>query len=418
MDNLTVEECYKILNLSEGATLEDIDKSYYQQITGKLKAGNKEELAQLRQAHLFLTEYYRNLESQKLEQEYQKRQQNIFKKLTENLKPLAIKTQVKQCDNYIKIRIKNISHVSKKQILKIIYDDLTALLTDEIKVVVEGLGRQNKIIWEEELHINSPVNYSSHVLEAEAEIKTHRFAFLLVGAIALAFSFSPILVWFISLWIHELGHASIAWFSGYRAMITFAATIVSYEHSLFVYFGILFLLILTGFSLWKEQKKNSLIVVVILIIIQFILTWVIPRKTYEMLLAFGGIGGEFYLSTLFIISFYWELPKRLYWEFWRFVMLTWGGITFWGSWIKWRQIAVGKEQIPWGTFWQGRGDSGGDLNILTDQHGWTINQIINVYNTLGTVCLLIIIIVYFYNIWICDLRLQIKVNQFLNGKSY
>ena len=76
-------------------------------------------------------------------------------------------------------------------------------------------------------------------------------------------------------------------------MITFAATIVSYEHSLFVYFGILFLLILTGFSLWKEKKKKSLIVVVVLIVLQFILTWVISRSTYEMLLAFGGIGGEF-----------------------------------------------------------------------------------------------------------------------------
>lgn len=86
-------------------------------------------------------------------------------------------------------------------------------------------------------------------------------------------------------------------------------------------------------------------------------------------------------------------------------------ITFWGSWTRWQKIKVGKSQIPWGTFWSGRGDSGGDLNILRNQHDWGIERIINTYNTLGFICFLVILFVYFYNLWISNPNLRLRVNK-------
>lgn len=47
------------------------------------------------------------------------------------------------------------------------------------------------------------------------------------------------------IWIHEFGHATVAWWSGYRALpLPIGWTSVSSQRDPFVYFGILFLLIL------------------------------------------------------------------------------------------------------------------------------------------------------------------------------
>lgn len=275
----------------------------------------------------------------------------------------------------------------------------------------------NNLIWQEKIIICTGIyaykayKYNTNILLKEAEINTNTYGLPFAFLIAFVVNFIDPLAWFISMWIHEFGHGTVAWLSGYRAMVTFAGTIISPNRSFFVYLGLLILISLTFYHGWKEQKKNTMIGCVILGIVQFILTWKISYSTYEMLLYFGGIGGEFYLSTLLIIAFYWRLPKKFYWEFWRFFALIIGAVTFWGSFTKWHRIARGKDQIPWGTFWGGRGDSGGDLNVLNDI-GWSINKIINIYNTLGFICLLIIVSTYLYYLWKSNPVFRLKINHY------
>ncbi|MTF40629.1 J domain-containing protein [Cyanobacterium aponinum] len=417
MDNLSIEQCYKILNIDNDLTLAEIDKHYYSLVAEKLKSGEKEELVSIRQAYLQLTEYKQK--EQKNKEKTQTKQFDIYltKTLNKELLYLGVRIKVESYPDHILLKFRNLTKIKKSQIVKLVYDYLTKLIKEETKIVLINFGHKNQIIWQTEFKIlpnispDKLANYNQDIFLAEAEIKTNTYALPIGFFIAFAINFIDPLVWFISVWIHELGHATLAWFSGYRAMVTFAATIVSFEHSLFVYFGILFLLLLTIYSTWKENKKYIIIFLVFLIFLQFILTWTISRSTYGMLLAFAGIGGEFYLSTLFIISFYWNLPQRFYWEFWRYIFLIWGMITFWGSWTRWQKIKVGKSQIPWGTFWSGRGDSGGDLNILRNQHDWGIERIINTYNTLGFICFLVILFVYFYNLWISNPNLRLRVNK-------
>ena len=118
--------------------------------------------------------------------------------------------------------------------------------------------------------------------------KTNIYALPLAFLIGFCISFVEPLAWFVGMWVHEFGHGIIAWFSGYRAMVTFAGTVTMLERSHFVYFGILFLLGLMFYSGWKEQKKDAMIIAIILAIIQFILTWVVTRNTYRMLLSVWG----------------------------------------------------------------------------------------------------------------------------------
>lgn len=421
MDNLTLEQCYIILDLKEQITLEELEHQYYKLIGEKLKLGNKEDINILKKAYNQLREYYQNQENNKQEKAEQKYQKFLTNNLNQELKNIGIKVKVKYCSNHLEVITKNIKISQKLLTIKLIYDSLNHLLKNtEQDVIISSVDAKNNLIWQDKVKICTGIyahnagKYNSEILLKEAEITTNLYGFPLAFVIAFAINFIEPLAWFISMWVHEFGHATIAWLSGYRAMVTFAGTIISFDRSLFVYFGILTLIGLTFYSGWKEQKKITMIICIILVIIQFILTWKTSYSTYQMLLYFGGIGGEFYLSTVLIIAFYWRLPAKFYWEFWRFFALIIGATTFWGNFTKWHRISKGKADIPWGTFWGGRGDSGGDLNILNNEVGWSETQIINIYNTLGFICFLIIIGTYLYYLWKSNPIFRAKISRFIS----
>lgn len=418
MDNLTVEKCYEILKITTEATLEDIETNYYKLVGEKLKTHNKQDLVDLKQAHSKLIEHYHHNQEKKEHKENKRYLNFLEKSINQQLKNLGIKVKVESHLNNLHITFNDIKLTKKLIITKLIYDILNQILKDsETSVFIFSVDYNKNIIWQEKITICTGIyaykahQYNTDILLKEAEINTNTYALPFAFLIAFVVSFIDPLLWFISMWIHEFGHATIAWLSGYNAMITFAGTVIGINRSLFVYFGLLIIISLTYYFSWKEGKKNIMIFCIFLAIFQFILTWNISYSTYEMLLYFGGIGGEFYLSTLLIITFYWRLPKKFYWEFWRFFALLIGTITFWGSFTKWQRILLGKEQIPLGTFWGGRGDSGGDLNVLNDI-GWSINQIIDTYNTLGFICLLVIVSTYLYYLWKSNAIFRLKINHY------
>ncbi len=205
----------------------------------------------------------------------------------------------------------------------------------------------------------------------------------------------PILMFPLHVWIHELGHATVAWLSGHRALpLPFGWTSVSADRSLFVYAGILFLLGVLFMAGWRERKRWSIILAIALAIIQAVMTWGLSDRAFDLLLVFGGVGGEFYLSTLFIVGFYFKLPDRLRWDFWRFVVLFVAASAFCHAFWQWHLIDRGLQDIPWGTLFFGSGDAGGDMNRLNFDHGWSAARIISTYSRLGELCLLTIVGMY------------------------
>ena len=199
------------------------------------------------------------------------------------------------------------------------------------------------------------------------------------------------------IWVHECGHATIAWLCGYKALpLPFGWTSIGNERSPFVYFSILILLGLLFWSGHKENRRWPMGLAVALAILQFYMTWLISEHTTYLLFSFGGIGGEFYLSTLLIVSFFFPLPEYWRWDFYRYPAVLAASFTFIGSFSRWRQIKKGLEGIPWGTLFGGASDSGGDMNQLSEIYGWRDQQIIDVYNSLGSLCAIAILSVYLY----------------------
>ena len=403
MDENQLEEYYQILNIDKSASIEEIEQSYFKLVGKKLTEGKKEELANIKLAYHQLIEYLQKKQEQEQEQQQKEYQQHIANLVNNHLKNTRIRVKVKSERDHLKIIINARLAGNQKKATTLIYNILQYLQLPSVqKVKLIAIKADRSLVWEEDLIVYQDINQVTNIkdrhqlLLQQAEKNTNTYALPFAFLIAFGISFAEPLAWFIGMWVHEFGHGTIAWFSGYRAMVTFAGTVTMLERSHFVYFGILFLLGLLFYSGWKEQKKSAMVIAVILVITQFILTWVVSRSTYRMLLSFGGIGGEFYLSTLLIIAFYFKLPEKLHWEFWRYFCLIIGSVTFCSSFSKWNNISLGKDRIPWGTFWGGRGDSGGDLNILNQEFGWSSTQIIDTYNFLGDICLFIMIGFYFY----------------------
>ena len=139
-----------------------------------------------------------------------------------------------------------------------------------------------------------------------------------------------------------------------------------------------------------------MILAIAIAILQFFMTWFMPVDQFEMLLAFGGIGGEFYLCTLLIISFFFPFPEYFRWDIYRYPAVIGAAFTFWGSFSQWKQIKKGVDSIPWGSLWGGADHQGGDMNQLSYSFGWSDQQIIDTYNHISGICLITILSVYIY----------------------
>lgn len=273
--------------------------------------------------------------------------------------------------------------------------DLGAIET----LVVMGLSRSGQVIWQ---HSRPLPQRSTAVDDTDLMSFQNRYsnalifpALMVLGMVMNGLPTLDRLLWGIKIWIHEFGHATVAWLAGRRAIpLPVGWTNVDPQRSLLVYLLVLTLLGLLFWAGQREQKRWPMVLAIALALIQFWLTWVLPPQTFDMLLAFGGIGGELYLSTLLMVGFYFPMPDYWRWDFYRFPVVLGAAFTFWGQFGLWQQIRRGRASIPFGGLW---GDPDhGDMNILVNHHGWTPGDIISTYSTVAHLCLLALIGVYGY----------------------
>jgi len=219
----------------------------------------------------------------------------------------------------------------------------------------------------------------------------------LVTALAFLVSLTPFgfLLKGFHVWMHELGHATVAWLSGRRALpLPIGWTSVEPQKSILVYLGVLFLLGVLFVAGWKERKIGPMLIAVAVLPLQFYLSWVMPEHRTDFWFSFGGVGGEFYLSAACMAVFYFHLPEKFKWSICRYVFLFIGASSFLNIFLFWRQVKRGTEGIPWGSMVNGEEDAGGDMNILRDDYGWSNHRIIDTYNGLGTACVTALVIIW------------------------
>lgn len=196
-------------------------------------------------------------------------------------------------------------------------------------------------------------------------------------------------------WIHEFGHATIAWLTGHRALpLPIGWTSIDPEKSLFVYFGVLFLFGVLAVAGVRERKPLVVGVAILLALLQGYMTWLLPAETARMWISFCGVGGEFYLSAAMMALFYVQLPEKFKWGICRYGFLFIGAASFFQTYRFWYHVSHFTESVPYGSLINGEDDANGDLDTLKDDFHWREREIVGAYVHLGNVCLIALACVY------------------------
>jgi hypothetical protein len=219
----------------------------------------------------------------------------------------------------------------------------------------------------------------------------------LVAGLAILFRISPLgfLLEGFHVWVHELGHASVAWLSGRPALpLPIGWTNVEHGKSHVLYLALLVLLVAMAVAGWREKRAWPIVMAAALFVAQTYMTWFLPEDRARMWMIFGGVGGEFYIAAAMVGLFYVQFPEKFRWGGCRYVSLFIGAGSFYESYSFWRKVKYGLEGIPYGSMINGEDDGGGDMNILADDYHWTQHQIIFTYNHLADACLVALVAVY------------------------
>jgi hypothetical protein len=197
------------------------------------------------------------------------------------------------------------------------------------------------------------------------------------------------------IFIHELGHAIPSWLSSRRALpLPCGVTFWEEEQSLFVGLGMVFLLGVLGVHSYRERRPFGIaLAALFLLLLGFFSLGISNDRSFEWTIL-GGVAGEFWVSTLMIVSFYFRMPDRLRWDFFRMVLILPAFATWVAATRLWVGIAFGRAQLPTGTIFGGSHDGGGDLNRLMTEYGWTKEGLTSFYTGLGVLTGALIVAVY------------------------
>jgi hypothetical protein len=201
---------------------------------------------------------------------------------------------------------------------------------------------------------------------------------------------------FLGMWIHEIGHALSAWFTGFFAFPGPWRTIVGDERSWslrFILGAILVFLVVTGV---RHRHRVLTVVGGVLLALFVIGAFVIKADTARMVFSFGGDGGNLVLGPLLMLTF--QLPRehpiKRRWLHWGFVVI--GAFAFCDVAHQWARAADDFAEIPFGRI-DGVGLS--DASVLVDRHGWSETALVDRYTSLAWLGLLVFVVGHGVGVW-------------------
>jgi hypothetical protein len=200
---------------------------------------------------------------------------------------------------------------------------------------------------------------------------------------------------FLTMPVHEFGHAVTAWFCGFTAIPTLWKTLIPETRGFIaplVLFGALGYMTCRAYT---THKKSLMYAAGALILLQAIGTIGIKQETALMWISFGGDGTGMILATLLMGSFYFGKRTQLYKGSLRWGFVVIGAAAFVDIYATWWKSRKDESAIPYGT----TGGMATDAMTLVDAYGWTLQTLVNRYVVLGVCCLIALALVYAWGVW-------------------
>jgi hypothetical protein len=231
--------------------------------------------------------------------------------------------------------------------------------------------------------------------DARIELKLRLFAVpiaLLVAALFVQSGFGHfVLRTFLSMWIHELGHAVAAWLCGFPAAPGPWKTLVSEARSLPFALLVVAALAALAFRAWRAERPVWFPVLGALLLLQLYCTLVLRLPDARTLVTFCGDAGCMVLGTLLMCTFY--APKesalRVGWLRWGFLVIGAAALVDPGH--TWWVARGNVDVIPFG---EQEGVGLSDPSRLTEWSGWSVTQLIHRYGVVLILCVIALGLVY------------------------
>ncbi len=196
---------------------------------------------------------------------------------------------------------------------------------------------------------------------------------------------------FLSMMVHEVGHAATAWLCGFAALPSLWKTLIAEQRGPIT--PILVALAL-GYLIFRarQSRLSSLTILgALLLAAQLIGTLGLKARGAHALITFGGDGGAMVLGTALMATFFFGRETQLSRGQLRWGFLVIGAAAFVDTFATWWAGRSDYDAIPFGEI-EGVGLS--DPSKLTEVYGWSTRGMIHSYVALGIACLLGLAAVY------------------------
>lgn len=219
------------------------------------------------------------------------------------------------------------------------------------------------------------------------------------AAIALAFAFHA---WptghflqrtFLSMIVHELGHAVTAWWCGFAAIPSLWKTLIPDTRSWLISLLVLGLAAWIFLRGWRTQRTLWTLAGLALAVLQFIATLGTSVHRAQEAITFGGDAGAMVLGTLLVLTFFVGPDSRLRTRQLRWGFLVIGAAALVDPFATWLAARTDPTAIPFGEI-EGVGLS--DPSKLDEVYGWTDHQIVHRYLDLGIACFAVLAAAWLY----------------------
>ena len=240
-----------------------------------------------------------------------------------------------------------------------------------------------------------PRVWEGRLEDARIELKLRLFAVPIALGVAVLFVQSGfghfVMRTFLSMWIHELGHAVAAWLCGFPAAPGPWKTLISEARS--VPFVLLLITALAALAVraWRTERPRWLPVLGAVFLLQLSCTLVLPLSDARTLITFCGDAGCMVLGTLLMCTFYApeQSSLRVGWLRWGFLVIGAAALVDPGN--TWWAARSNVDVIPFG---EQEGVGLSDPSRLTEWAGWSVTQLIHRYEVVLILCVIALALIY------------------------
>jgi hypothetical protein len=234
--------------------------------------------------------------------------------------------------------------------------------------------------------------------EARMELRLAQFgvpAALVVAWVVVHTDLGAFLVrTFFGMWLHELGHASAAWLTGFPAVPLPWFTSVGSERSF------LFALAITaglGYGIWRgwtTDDRTLTVVAAAVLVVQLFGTVILRPGTARTWITFAGDAGGLVLGALCMAAFFTPPEHKLHRDWLRWGLVLIGAGSFVDALRGWWDARRDIDAIAFGEI-EGRADT--DPTVLV-QAGWSVDQMVFRYLALAFLALVVLAVLQYLHV--------------------